>query len=240
MVNGKPVIIILDFELATVVGDEVRTNEVRTGTAPFMAREVLKGFESGYTHTLNHDLESVYYIVGWHLAGYRGYLLPSFKGKEKDPRQEWWKKDYQEMCRAKEDHMDLRPSADPFAKLGVPIDRFLADRLNRVRRLYMRRSRLVKARLVYDKIAEGNLEAGAIKGFESEAVILGLSEQEELEYVRKKLNAFNAVIKSRRPTTAISFKEWVIAARFTLPEGMNINDCTRRDCCGDELVDMVI
>ena len=63
---------------------------------------VLKGFESGYTHMLNHDLESIYYIAYWHVVGYHGYRLPA---KDFHPLNGWCIGSYEDMYQAKEKHM---------------------------------------------------------------------------------------------------------------------------------------
>ena len=91
-------IIVLDSELAAKTDHNSNgTNSIRTGTAPFMARDVLDGFETNYTHGINHDFESVFYFIVWHALGYRGSRLP----EGKDPLRLWRKGDYKNMLLAK-------------------------------------------------------------------------------------------------------------------------------------------
>lgn len=75
----------------------------------------------------------------------------------------------------------------------------------------------------------------AVNAIKAEASRRGLSALEELQYKDDKVEELDKEINRRRPTTAISFKEWVRAAKITLPDGMDIDDCKRHDCCGDEI-----
>ena len=62
--KGEEVVgILIDFDLASYYGHEA-TTESRSGTAPFMAREVLN-LPRPYVHGLHHDLESLLYVVLW-------------------------------------------------------------------------------------------------------------------------------------------------------------------------------
>lgn len=226
-VDGKPRIIILDFELATRVDDEARTNEVRTGTAPFMAREVLKGFQSGYRHTLNHDLESVYYIAGWHIAGYRGYKLPT-NNKQLDPCRDWRYGTYGDMCRAKEEHIDTRPSINPFKNFEKSKgDKRAIYGLNGVRGLYRERAEFVRT---YVRVQKDEEDA-AIKAVKRQAVKNRLSMEEKIALVNDKMEELSKENARRKPTNAISFKEWMVGAEFMVLEDIDC-DC---DSCNDEL-----
>lgn len=226
IVNGKPRIIILDFELATRVDDEARTDEVRTGTAPFMAREVLKGFKSGYRHTLNHDLESVYYISGWHIAGYRGYELPIIDNVKSDPFRDWKYGTYQEMCQAKEDHINTRPSHNIFEKYQDPDDKSDAiDNLNIIRSYYLNRHKIVGS-LDHDLDEFKEIHAAG-----RQADKYGLRGKERNEFVQKKIRELREENERQKITNAISFREWMIGGAFLRQEDIDC-DC---DSCNDEI-----
>ena len=224
MVNGRPVIIILDFELATVVGDKVRTNEVRTGTAPFMAREVLKGFESGYTHTLNHDLESVYYIAYWHVVGYRGYELPA---KDYDPLKSWWSGSFEEMRKAKEEHMSLpvQSVTELLKKLKRDAKSIEILRITRVR-FSKRAGKSDIIKIVHEAKKDSYIEAVRMKALED-----GLPEEEQLALVNEKLRELTLEGEPRWPTLAISFAEWLENEDLFFPE--DVEDCECESCSDD-------
>lgn len=129
VVDGELSIIILDFELAVKLDANGNgKNSVRTGTAPFMAREVLGGFSTQYTHGIEHDLESVFYVIVWHAVGYRGSLLPE---KSEDHLRSWRKGDYKEMRSAKDDFI-----ADGKAILAKITDEVLWNWVYRLRMKY--------------------------------------------------------------------------------------------------------
>lgn len=180
-VDRTPRIINLDLDLSTRIEYAARTVEVRTGTAPLMARDVLKGFKSGYRHTLNHDLESVYYISGWHIAGYRGYELPIIDNVRSDPFRDWKYGTYQEMCQAKEDHVNTRPSHNIFGKYQDPDDKSDAiDTLNIIRSYYLNRHKIVGS-LDHDLDEFKEIHAAG-----RQADKYGLRGKERNEFVQKK------------------------------------------------------
>lgn len=45
--------------------------ENRSGTTPFMAIETVDLNLPGYKHHLCHELESIFYVIMWHILGYR-------------------------------------------------------------------------------------------------------------------------------------------------------------------------
>jgi hypothetical protein len=70
---GKVVAVLIDYDLATMPPfDKDPTSKHRTGTAPFMAYELLNlDFNATYQHGLHHDLESCFYCIIWHGVGYK-------------------------------------------------------------------------------------------------------------------------------------------------------------------------
>lgn len=226
IVNEKPRIIILDFELATRVDDEAHANESRTGTAPFMAREVLEGFKSGYRHTLNHDLESVYYIAGWHISGYRGYKRPIINGYTLDPLRDWKDGTFKDMFDAKGKHMSLSASVNFFDAIEFDEANEVIYGINGVRRSYRKRLTFCSKR----EAEEESKKDMAIEAVKIQAYQDRLPKEERMMLVEKKIKELEKEIKLRRPTSAISFKEWMIGAEFVDPKGI---DC-ECDSCNDE------
>ena len=210
-----------DFELAAKVGDPSHASGHRTGTAPFMAREVLKGFESGYRHTLNHDLESVYYVACWHVVGYRGYKLP---GTNSDPLNGWWSGSFKEMYRAKEEHMS-EGSAGLLKQLGK--DRMSIEILNYIRCLYRERAyKIDDIRYARNRKNNAIIDALVRQAFKD-----GLSMEERTALSGKRRAELGMEVESRRFTLAVSFKEWLKGAWIFLREDKVMVNCKCDSCC---------
>ena len=219
-VNGEPVIIILDFELASYANSSEHENEVRTGTAPYMSREALDGFTEMYKHGLPHDLESVYYVFTTLSAGYRG-TIP--KG---DPLKRWRKGNYASMRNAKNEHMRLRDSpfvVDYKGKVAIPIeDRKTASRLENIRLQY-------KERIGTIITEETKMEKRIIEDLEQQAILEGKTDAEVLLLTLAKRREFAAAPPPQRPTNTISFKIWAKGARLTVYEEHLKCDCCEKD-----------
>ncbi|KAI5115612.1 hypothetical protein M0805_004097 [Coniferiporia weirii] len=95
VVNNKVIGVLIDFDLASLP-PYTRASKHRTGTAPFMAREVLN--KRDYCHGVHHELESFLYIAVWHGAGYKGYTLQP--GRH-DVLKEWRKSNWEKVLEAK-------------------------------------------------------------------------------------------------------------------------------------------
>lgn len=225
-VDRMPRIINLELELSTRVQHEARPIKVSTGTAPFMSRDVLKGFESGYRHTLNHDLESVYYIAGWHIAGYRGYELPAINNVKPDPFRRWKYGTYEEMLQAKEKHMSLSAYVDFFDVTEFDEANEVIYDINGVRHSYRKRLTFCSKR----EVEEESKKEMAIKAVKIQAYQDRLPKEERMMLVRKKKKELEKEIKLCRATSAVSFKEWMIGAELVDPKGIDC-DC---DSCNDE------
>ncbi|KAH8111391.1 hypothetical protein DFH11DRAFT_633596 [Phellopilus nigrolimitatus] len=85
-----PVDTFLDLDLE-MVSPSKQSNNHRTGTVPFMAREVLDLSNKEFTRGLHHDLESVLYTVVWQGVGYMGYKIPKKGDILADWRKDSWK-----------------------------------------------------------------------------------------------------------------------------------------------------
>jgi hypothetical protein len=70
---GKVAAVLIDYDLATMPPfDKDPTSKHLTGTAPFMAYELLcLDPNVTYQHGLHHDLESCFYCMIWHGVGYK-------------------------------------------------------------------------------------------------------------------------------------------------------------------------
>lgn len=80
---------ILDFDLAMFADRETgATSNHRTGTAPFMARELLFAIARSvdFTHNITHDLESCFNLSVWYWSGYTPKDFP-----RSDPLRDWRK-----------------------------------------------------------------------------------------------------------------------------------------------------
>ncbi|KAH8111381.1 hypothetical protein DFH11DRAFT_632965 [Phellopilus nigrolimitatus] len=92
-----PVDTFLDFDL-DIVSPSKQSSNHRTGTVPFMAREVLDLSNKEFTRGFHHDLESVFYVVVWQGAGYKGSKVP----KKGDILAEWRELSWNKIPAAKE------------------------------------------------------------------------------------------------------------------------------------------
>lgn len=86
--NGVIIGILNDYDLAAVLNDDKSlpppSSKHRTGTAPFMAYELLsaKGF---IAHPYRNNLESCLYVLVWTALGYEGFKAP----ERRDPLENW-------------------------------------------------------------------------------------------------------------------------------------------------------
>ncbi|KAH8111406.1 hypothetical protein DFH11DRAFT_1880016 [Phellopilus nigrolimitatus] len=94
--KNEIIAVLLDFDLASYSPFKQSSNH-RTGTAPFMAREVLNLNDKDFTRALHHDLESLFYIVVWYSVGYKGYKIP----KKGDILADWRKGSWEKILVAK-------------------------------------------------------------------------------------------------------------------------------------------
>jgi hypothetical protein len=94
--------ILLDYDLSSILKDGQRecgaTSKHRTGTTPFMARELLDSPPEGVTveHVYAHELESWLYIL---LHVQLGYTNRAPKG---NPLKGWWVLDWHRVFEKKE------------------------------------------------------------------------------------------------------------------------------------------
>src|SRR6185437_458619 len=88
-VNGKSIAVLIDYDLSAVLmhleENRVATSKHRTGTTPFMARELLKKPPDGVVvrHIFAHELESWLYTLVHVLLGYTNDT------PEGDPLRNW-------------------------------------------------------------------------------------------------------------------------------------------------------
>lgn len=65
--------------------------ENRSGTTPFMAIENVDLNLPGYKHHLCHELESIFYVIMWHILGYRHKkgIYPTEANRYNTERKKW-------------------------------------------------------------------------------------------------------------------------------------------------------
>ena len=90
-----------DFDLALRIGDResrIATSKHRTGTAPYMARELLDSAPLGVivTHEYAHELESLFYLLLFIALGYTKSI------PEGDPLKHWRSRDWMRIAEAKD------------------------------------------------------------------------------------------------------------------------------------------
>ena len=101
---------LIDLDLAKVLGSGRSGARYQTGTMEFMAIEVLQGID----HTYRHDLESFFYVLIW-LCARRGWdLCGNPNGRPKESRlRNWYTGTFDQIVDAKEHHMGV----DGFQKI---------------------------------------------------------------------------------------------------------------------------
>ncbi|KAG2361198.1 hypothetical protein BDR07DRAFT_1410360 [Suillus spraguei] len=86
--DGKRMGVLNDFDLSSLANAQGPQGNERTGTVPFMARELLteEGQQGKVKHLYRHDLESFMWVFAWICLRYRqGVLLP----RRLRPLDEW-------------------------------------------------------------------------------------------------------------------------------------------------------
>ncbi|THH03527.1 hypothetical protein EW145_g6186 [Phellinidium pouzarii] len=191
-VGDKVIGILLDFDLASFP-HEGHASRHRTGTAPFMAREVLNAARNAYCHGIHHELESILYIAIWHGVGYVGYAPPN-----KDILKGWRTGDWSQLLKEKKAFLDDEDVWEPIMSNLKSHDKNLAARCLSIRRLFVRAYK----------------EKTAVEDVQKER-----SAAEAIEKVRKGLDPF---ADQEKPTIvterAITFSEWMKAAGEELHE----------------------
>lgn len=229
--KGKAILVILDFDLASYVNTEAHKNEVRTGTAPFMAREVLRGFHENYKHGLHHDLESLFYILVWYALGYRRRCPPN------DLLRRWRKGSYEEIKAAKEKFIsqkDVGNDRDTLQGIKVAATK---NQLREIRGAYRNRNRRV-SRWVDDQtdIMDAKRD-DAVAAFRAQAEEEGWEkaaiDDRIAEIVDEYGEARDQKLQTEKPTDAISFKKWMQAAGKQKEVVDEHLDC---QCCNDDIL----
>ena len=95
---------LIDLDLAKVLGSGRSGARHQTGTMEFMAIEVLLGID----HTYRHDLESFFYVLIW-LCARRGWdLCRNPNGRPKESRLRWWYNgSFKDIAEAKRGYMHV-------------------------------------------------------------------------------------------------------------------------------------
>ncbi|KAH7917955.1 hypothetical protein BV22DRAFT_1042084 [Leucogyrophana mollusca] len=108
--SGRAVGVLNDFDLATLAENEAPTGNQRTGTVPFMARELLspEGLVGQITHMYQHDAESFVWVLVWVCLRFRG-------GQERRQQSrllDAWLKADEETCRDKKNTFIMEGTAN--------------------------------------------------------------------------------------------------------------------------------
>ena len=220
---NKPVqlvVIILGFELACYAGPSELANDVRTGTAPFMAREVLDGFKEKYKHNLPHDLESIFYVLIWHATG---YCIPK-QLRIADPLRGWRKGSYSNMRAAKDDF--INSSGDIMAFIEDKKLRLFIRQLNAE---YLIRKGEIDASEGAARTAEGKEKVAVRQAIQERAERENLSSDEYFALLEQEFDRVESEARLHRPTNAISFKRWMRGVGKTIDERHKGCDCCERD-----------
>ena len=132
-IDGKPVAVLIDYDLATVPPIVEPTGE-RIGTAPFMARELLLIPDIKYG--LHHDYESFFFCAIWHGLGYETLdKYPCEEGHDDDILKGWRTGEFERMADWKCTFMLYRRKA-----FDLILDRTFSDTCLRIWRQFRKAS----------------------------------------------------------------------------------------------------
>lgn len=151
--DGKPVAVLIDYDLATMPPLEKPTGE-RIGTVPFMARELLLIPDINYG--LHHDYESFFFCAIWHGLGYETLdKYPCEEGRDGDILKGWWTGEYDDMANSKGAFMFNRHRI-----YDLIIDKTFSDKCLRIWRPFKK----VSVALASEWIRDDSLVAGGAPG----------------------------------------------------------------------------
>ena len=117
--NGGFAGMLIDLDLAKVLGSRRSGARHQTGTMEFMAIEVLQGID----HTYRHDLESFLYVLVW-LCGRRGWdLCENPKGRpEASVLTKWYFGSFKDIAEAKRGYMHVDGFEDILKEFPTAFD----------------------------------------------------------------------------------------------------------------------
>ena len=99
--DGNVMGVLNDMDLASLIWDKGPKGHERTGTVPFMARQLLRG---EVEHRYEHDIESFIWVLVWVCVRYNEGQLRSDRSRQLD---EWAKADMRQ-CRQMKDSFVIR------------------------------------------------------------------------------------------------------------------------------------
>ena len=202
--NGKVVAVLLDFDLASMPGSRRYSSKHRTGTAPFMAREVLDSNNVRYMHKIYHDLESLFYALVWHAVGYRGTNLPPQKGV--DPLKNWRTGDVKAMLNAKKDFFRNEDALD--IAFDSTTESSLYNKVRRVWDEYHNQYELSKKDQSQMDIETRREHAKAVQ----DEVLARTGDEDEAEEAFERAYARLSSNRTILEGLGITFKKWMAAA----------------------------
>lgn len=229
--KGGVSVVILDHDLAYLPreGDVHPASRHRIGTAPFIAREVLRG--DPYKHNLRHDLESLMYVLIWYMFGYRIKEMP-----QKDPLRKWRKGDSSSMLEAKALLLCDRPGAASdtiyaaLASLQSPLVLNVTNLINKYRKHtyligskeYMSLSDCSDKAAEY---AEAKKEINRQNNLSEEAIDDNYVEDWKAEYSRLQSEAEQAKELNANNYEMLNYRIW--------KDAINLHVESRSDCLED-------
>lgn len=221
MKGDQYIIVLLDFDLATTTDSAENSSQRRTGTAPFMSRDVLSaiGPEGKYIHHVRHDLESIFFVIIWY--GF-GYDARGPRPGKPDLLRAWRVGDYIKIYEAKKAFI----SDTPPTLLNAIESNFYRGFCTHMHVKYHKRQR----RLAEEWMIETEKAAKIAK---AEALQQGRTKDEAGVVYHTKMG------ESREPqnggeitsSSAISFKQWMEASGDDISE--KHSGCS---CCKEDLV----
>ena len=226
-IGDQYIIVLLDFDLATTTDSAENTSQRRTGTAPFMSRDVLSaiGPEGKYIHHVRHDLESVFCIIIWYGLGYNAR---GPRDGKPDLLELWRVGDYIKIYEAKVDFI----SQDSPSLLNYIESTLLHGVCYLLHGVYHERARNIQRKQKQlNREQDMEVEKAARKA-KADALQQGHTEEEAEDIYTM---ALGTLLRSQNrkktiiPST-ISFKQWMNAVGRNVSE--KHSDCS---CCNEDL-----
>ena len=208
------VVVLLDFDLASTPESTWHVRKHRTGTVPFMARQILDT-RYLYFHKIYHDLESLFYCLVWHALGYRRRQSPPG-----DPLRLWRKGLPPEIFKAKIKSIE---DGETWKEICSELD---AEKWPRVKAIWIKYNQALKNR-PKRKLSVAEIERVA-KQAQEKALESGKSTREAGKVyaeVCSRMVDENDTDSTLLAGLGITYKEWMLGAGEPIPTDLNCTCC---------------
>lgn len=184
----------------------------------------MASWPNGYEHTLDHDLESVFYVVIWFglllaleeiAKGPKDSDATTMATRIKDTLDSWRKGKPGEICSRKQEFIEIHnPAMLSHIRKGVDIRVYL----KRLHDEYLHEYMAAYNKQTADDIAFQKFNRAAAEEARRKALAEGQSERDARKIYLRVQEEANSKKKENHPMPPISFKKWMEAAERTIAQ----------------------